>query len=64
MSFDISISDYDERVSDDYLKEDELFEDFNIFNSSINYDGELSEMENEVNLNDEKISYLLNYYYH
>ena len=62
VSFDILSNDYDERISDDddYLKEDELIDDFNIFNSNVNYEGELSEMENELNLNDEKIEYLLN----
>ena len=61
ISFDFSDSKLDERFSDDdYLKEDDLSDDFNIFNSSVNYEGELSEMENEINLNDEKIEYLLN----
>mgnify|MGYP002623820035 CR=1 FL=1 len=60
VSFDLPNSEYEERCGDDYLKEDKLIDDFNIFNSNINYDGELSEIDNELNLTDEKIKYLLN----
>ena len=62
VSYGCSLADYDERVNDDdYFKEDDLVDDINIFqNTIVNYDGELSEMQNELILNDDKMQYLLN----
>ena len=61
ISLGCSLDDYNERVGDnDYLKEDDLMDDINLFQSTlVNYDGELSEMQSELALNDDKINYLL-----
>ena len=49
-----------EREDDDIFKEEELFDEINLFkNISIKYDGELSELESDLVLDEEKINYLL-----
>ena len=55
-----SLDDYYEREDDNLFKEEELLDEINLFkNTTINYDGELSEIESELVLNEEKINYLL-----
>ena len=57
------INDNEEKISRndyDYLKNDELFDEIDLFkNISINFDGDISQIQNELELNNEQINYLL-----
>lgn len=56
-------NEYEERTIDkdnDYINDDELFDEIDLFkNISINFDGKICQMQNELLLNEDKINYLL-----
>ena len=56
-------NEYEERIIDkdnDYINDDELLDEIDLFkNISINFEGKICQMQNELLLNEDKINYLL-----